>query len=350
MSNSFFSWFQLTLAGLGVIGLFLLFFGIIALISLKKNKLNNNIKINIKKINEIFAENKNKILHEVLTSSELKIIEKKEKEENKLKKKADKKSPPAERDKNIFVLDFNGDIAASAVTALREQITALLQVARPVDEILIRLESPGGMVHSYGLAASQLARIREKKIPLTICVDKVAASGGYMMACLADKIISAPFAIIGSIGVVASLPNLNKLLKKNDIDYLEMTAGEYKRTLTPLGEITEKGKAKFQEQLEDTHELFKNHIKKYRDNLDLSSVATGEYWYGLKALELKLVDEIKTSDDYLLEASQNYDIYHIFTPKKESFKDKLTGTAAALVSLIMEKCTTKNEQKYPLLM
>ncbi len=350
MSNSFFSWFQLTLAGLGVIGLFLLFFGILALISLKKNKLNNNIKINIKKINEIFAENKNKILHEILPSSELKIIEKKEKEEAKLKKKESKKSPPIEREKNIFVLDFNGDIAASAVTTLREQITALLQVARPVDEILIRLESPGGMVHSYGLAASQLARIREKKIPLTICVDKVAASGGYMMACLADKIISAPFAIIGSIGVVASLPNLNKLLKKNDIDYLEMTAGEYKRTLTPLGEITEKGKAKFQEQLEDTHELFKDHIKKYRENLDLNAVATGEYWYGLKALELNLVDEIKTSDDYLLEASQIYDIYHIFTPKKESFKDKLTGTAASIVSLIMEKSTTKSEQKYPLLM
>ncbi|KAB8031926.1 protease SohB [Fluviispira multicolorata] len=350
MSNNLFSWFQLTLSGLGVLGLFLLFFAIIALIVLKKNKLNNNVKINIKNINENFKANKEKILNEILTSEELKAIEKKEKEENKAKKKTDKKSPITEKPKRIFVLDFNGDVAASAVTAFREQVTALLQAARPIDEIIVRLESPGGMVHSYGLASSQLARIREHNIPLTICVDKVAASGGYMMACLADKIIAAPFAIIGSIGVVASLPNLNKLLRKNDIDYLEMTAGEYKRTVTPLGEITEKGKAKFQEQLEDTHELFKNHIKKYRASLDMSVVATGEYWYGTQALELNLVDEIKTSDDYLLEASQKYDIFHIFTPKKESFKDKLTGTAAALISLLIDKNLSKSQQKYPLLM
>ena len=248
------------------------------------------------------------------------------------------------------MLDFNGDIAASAVTVFREQVTALLQTARPCDEVVVRLESPGGMVHAYGLASSQLARIKDQKIPLTICVDKVAASGGYMMACLADKIIAAPFAILGSIGVIASLPNLHKLLNKNDIEYLEITAGEFKRTLTPLGEITDKKKAKFQEQIEEIHELFKDHVQKYRNSVDINTVATGEYWYGIKALEIKLVDELKTSDDYLLESSKNFDIYHIYTPKKESLSEKLSGSLNSIISSAIEKNLNKQEQKYPLLM
>ncbi|APJ03211.1 protease SohB [Silvanigrella aquatica] len=354
MSPSLFNWFQLTLAFFGVIGLFLLFIGILALITLRKKKLNQEIKINVKNLNKIYEESKNKILNEILSESELKEIEKKEKieakEKKKLEKAESKKETPKEQPKRVFVLDFNGDIAASAVTVFREQVTALLQTARTCDEIVIRLESPGGMVHSYGLASSQIARIKDHKIPLTICVDKVAASGGYMMACLADKIIAAPFAIIGSIGVIASLPNLNKLLNKNDIEYLEITAGEYKRTLTPLGEITEKKKAKFQEQIEDVHTLFKNHVQKYRNTVDLDVVATGEYWYGLKALELKLVDELKTTDDYLLECSKNYQVYQIFTPKKESLRDKLTGSVQAIVNSTIEKSIAKNEQNYPLLM
>ena len=354
MTNSVFSWFQLSLGFLGVIGLFLLFFAIIALIAIKKKKQAQEVKIHIKNMNDIYKENKNKILREILTESELKDLSKKVKLESKEKKKIEKTEAKAEskieKPKRVFVLDFNGDIAASAVTVFREQITALLQTARTCDEIVIRLESPGGMVHAYGLAASQIARIKDQKIPVTICVDKVAASGGYMMACLADKIIAAPFAILGSIGVIASLPNLNKLLQKNDIDYLEITAGEYKRTLTPLGEITDKKKAKFQEQIEEVHGLFKDHVQKYRSSVDLNVVATGEHWYGIKALEINLIDELKTSDDYLLESSKNHEVYHIFTPKKESIREKLSGSLSAIISSTIEKNITKNEQKYPLLM
>lgn len=354
MSHSFFSWFQLSLAMFGVLGLFLVFIALMLLISLRKKKLGQGIKIEIKKINETYKENKDKILKEILNATELKDYLKNEKitakEKNNLEKKAKEKNQEIEKRKKVFVLDFNGDVAASAVSSFREQITALLQTAEAKDEVVIRLESPGGMVHAYGLAASQIARIKEKNIPLTICVDKVAASGGYMMACLANKIIAAPFAILGSIGVIASLPNINKLLHKNNIEYLEMTAGEYKRTLTPFGEITEKKKVKFQEQIEEVHELFKEHVQRYRNSVDISKVATGEYWFGIRAIELNLVDELKTSDDYLLNLSKDFDIYHIFTPKKESFKDKLTNSAQAIINSVILKNIQKEESQYPLLM
>lgn len=354
MSQTFFSWFQLSLAMLGVVGLFLVFIALIVLISLRKKKLAQGIKIEIKKINDIYKDNKEKILEEILDDDAFKAYLKnekniaKEKLNHAKKEKAEQKT--IEKPKNVFVLDFNGDVAASAVSAFREQITAILQTATPKDEVVVRLESPGGMVHAYGLASSQLARIKEKNIPLTICVDKVAASGGYMMACLANKIIAAPFAILGSIGVIASLPNVNKLLHKNDIEYLEITAGEYKRTLTPFGEITDKKKAKFQEQIEEVHELFKDHVQRYRNSIDISKVATGEYWFGVKAIELQLVDELKTSDDYLLDLSKDYNIYHVFTPKKESFKDKLTSSAQALIHTLTLKQLQKEENRYPLLM
>ena len=199
----------------------------------------------------------------------------------------------------VYVLDFNGDVKASQVEKFREEISAVLEVASVKDEIVIRLESRGGVVHGYGLAASQLKRIRDRKIPLTVCVDKVAASGGYMMACIADKIISAPFAIVGSIGVLASVPNFHRFLKKNDIDYEELTAGEYKRTISLFGEITEKARDKHLKDIEDVHELFKTHVKEHRRSLDISKVSTGEYWFGLRAKNLNLVDELLSSDDYI---------------------------------------------------
>jgi serine protease SohB len=203
--------------------------------------------------------------------------------------------------KRIYVINFNGDMRASATENLRQEITAILSIAdKDKDEVVVNLESPGGMVHGYGLAASQLARIRQHNLPLTICVDKVAASGGYMMACLANTIIAAPFAIIGSIGVVAQLPNFHRLLDKWDIDYEVLTAGEYKRTLTVFGENTDAGRQKFIADLEDTHTLFKEFVSDYRPSLDIEKVATGEHWYGKQALGLGLVDKLMTSDEYLL--------------------------------------------------
>jgi serine protease SohB len=203
------------------------------------------------------------------------------------------------------------------VASLREEITAILMVANEKDEVFVRLDSGGGIVNAYGLAASQLMRIRERNIPLTVAVDKVAASGGYMMACVANKIIAAPFSIVGSIGVVAQIPNFHRLLKKHDIDYEQFTAGEFKRTVTMFGENTEEARVKFRKEVEDIHLLFKDFITQHRPQVDIVKVSTGEHWPGIRALENQLVDELKTSDDYLLENSKNADLFEIkFTTKK----------------------------------
>jgi len=242
----------------------------------------------------------------------------------------------------IFVLDFKGDIQASAVENLREEITLILATAKAGrDRVVVRLESPGGMVHGYGLAAAQLVRLRDAGFHLTICVDKVAASGGYMMACIANEIISAPFAVVGSIGVVAQVPNFNRLLKQHNVDFELYTAGQYKRTVTMFGENTPEGKAKFEEELQQTHVLFKHFVEKYRPQLNVDKVATGEHWYGQDALDLNLVDKLETSDEYLLALLPQHDVYMINTRKKATLGEKLGLQAAqmadSLIPAVMNK-------------
>ena len=243
-----------------------------------------------------------------------------------VKSERKKLQPDDEQKKRVFVVKFNGNVSASAVANLREEVTAILSQARPQDEVVVKLESSGGMVHSYGLASSQLDRLRKKGIPITICVDKVAASGGYMMACVGDK-IAAPFAVIGSIGVVAQLPNFHRLLKKHDIDFELLTAGEHKRTLTVFGENTEQGREKFLEDLQDTHQLFKSYVAERRPNIDMEKVATGDVWFGSRALELSLVDQLMTSDEYLTERAKESKVYEINYVQKKKLPQRL-GIAA----------------------
>lgn len=242
----------------------------------------------------------------------------------------------------VYVLDFKGDVQASAVENLREEITLILATAKAGrDRVVLRLESPGGMVHGYGLAAAQLVRLRDSGFHLTICVDKVAASGGYMMACIASEIISAPFAVVGSIGVVAQVPNFNRLLKEHNIDFELYTAGQYKRTVTMFGENTEEGKAKFEEELQQTHALFKHFVEKYRPQLNVEKVATGEHWYGEDALNLNLVDQLQTSDEYLLGLLPQHDVYVIQTRRKPTLGEKLGLQAAQVVESLIPSVVNK---------
>ena len=251
------------------------------------------------------------------------------------KKILGKKSKAKKKDKMIrptlYVLDFNGDIKASQVEQLRDEVTAVLSIAKPVDEVLVRLDSPGGSVNGYGLAAAQLARIRNRNIPLTVSIDKVAASGGYLMACVANRILAAPFAIIGSIGVVAQIPNFHRWLKKNNIDIELLTAGEYKRTLTLLGENTEVGRKKFQEDLEKIHTAFRNYVLSNRAQLDMDKVSTGEHWLATDAFELRLIDKLTTSDDYLIEKINTYKTFKICIQQKTSLVNKLLKPAMRLM-------------------
>jgi len=264
--------------------------------------------------------------------------------ENKLSNDAHLDDAPSRR-KRVYVLDFDGDVAAEEVSSLREEITTVLSIAEPCDEIILKLESPGGMVHAYGLAASQLQRIKDAKIPLTICVDKVAASGGYMMACLADKLVAAPFAIIGSIGVVVQLPNFHKMLKKNEVDYEVISAGEYKRTLSTFGEITDKSRAKVQEDVENIHEIFKQWVKSHRPIVDVSRVATGETWVGMQAKERYLVDELNTSDDLLVRACKDADVFEVNYKFKQTLQDKLGAAVEAGVARAANKLLAADRSK-----
>lgn len=237
------------------------------------------------------------------------------------KKEQDTQAQKAE--KNIFVLDFDGDIKASAVAHLREEISTVIATAKAGDEVVLRLESGGGQVNAYGLAAAQLARLKEANLSLTICVDKIAASGGYMMACVADKIVASDFAVVGSVGVVSQLPNFHEFLKKHNIGFEMFTAGEYKRTVTMFGENDDEDRAKYQEDINRIHELFKTFIKTHRPSLDVEKIATGEFWFGTDALVLGLVDEIGTSDAYLLSLMDKHNVFALHSRTRPTLAEKL---------------------------
>jgi len=250
------------------------------------------------------------------------------KNERKKQSKARKKEAKAESKQTStrprsFVIDFKGDLKASAVPSLREEVSAILDVAADDDDVIVRLENHGGVVHEHGLAASQLARIRDHEIPLTVCVDKVAASGGYLMACVASKVYAAPFAILGSIGVLAQLPNFNRMLDGHGVEWEQITAGKHKRTVTMFGKNTDEDRAKLKEELEDVHTLFKDAVARYRPGLDLDKVATGEHWYGTSALKLGLADEIKTSDELLADLAPNRDLYQVSYKIKQPLQKRL---------------------------
>ncbi|PUX21888.1 protease SohB [Cronobacter malonaticus] len=307
---------------------------VIALIAnLTQRKKAQRGELRVTRLGEEYKEMKEEVAAALLDPHQHKLWHKNQKKKNKQEAKAAKArakrgdAAPAGKP-TLYVLDFKGSIDAHEVSALREEVTAVLAVAKPADEVLVRLESPGGVVHGYGLAASQLQRLRERQIPLTIAVDKVAASGGYMMACVANNIVAAPFAIIGSIGVVAQIPNFNRLLKRNDIDIELHTAGQYKRTLTLLGENTEEGREKFREDLNETHHLFKKFVHSMRPSLDIEAVATGEHWYGVQAKEKGLVDEISTSDDLIIARMAEREVVSLRYMQRKRLMDRFTGSAA----------------------
>jgi serine protease SohB len=283
--------------------------------------------LDIKNINHKFENMQLMLESAILSKKEFKQTVKDAKAKH---KKEEKDSGETEQRRRVFVLDFKGDIRASEVASLREEISSLLTVTKEGDEVVVLVESGGGTVHGYGLASSQLRRIRDKNIKLTVSVDKVAASGGYMMACVADHVIAAPFAILGSIGVLAQIPNFNKLLKRHDIDFEQIAAGKYKRTLTMFGENTDAGREKLKEELEETHILFKDFVKENRDKIDIEKIATGEHWYGKQALELGLIDEITTSDDYLAAATDSADVYSIEYVRKKPFLEKIFSSTVKL--------------------
>lgn len=294
--------------------------------------------LQVEKLNDRYRRLGNILQRAVLNKADWK---KHAKEEKKLIKKRDKDSgKEASSRRRIFVLDFKGDIKASGVSHLREEVSAVLSTASAQDEVVVRLENAGGAVHEHGFAASQLLRVKKHDIPLTVIVDKVAASGGYLMACIADRIIAAPFAVVGSIGVLAQIPNFNRALASRGVDFEQVTAGKYKRTVTMFGKNTDEDRAKLKEELEDVHGLFKAMVSEHRPQLDVEAVATGEHWYGSRALELGLLDQLGTSDDYLLESAADADMFHVSFKGKPTLQERvlsaMEGTIARLENWFAE--------------
>lgn len=284
--------------------------------------------LEVEDLNKKYKSMASALKQAVMKKADWKKEAKAEKERDKAEAKADEARPRA------FIVDFKGDLKASAVPSLREEVSALLEVATAEDQVVVRLENYGGVVHEHGLAASQLVRIRDKEIPLTIVVDKVAASGGYLMACVANRILAAPFAILGSIGVLAQIPNFNRMLDSHGVDFEQITAGKYKRSVTMFGENTDEDRAKLKEELEDVHALFKGAVAKYRPDMDMDKIATGEHWYGTRALELGLADDLKTSDELLAELAKDHDLFRLAYKIKQPLQKRLMAGADAAMERV----------------
>lgn len=313
---------------------------VIASLSMRSRRHVQKGSLSVTHLNDEIEDLRDGLKQVILDKHSWKVLQKLERKKDKLEEKGRRKRSKSEteaqeqRRKRVYVLNFDGDIAASAVESLRQEISAVLSMAEPMDEVLLRLESPGGMVHAYGLASSQLQRIKDKSIPLTICVDKVAASGGYMMACLADRLVAAPFAILGSIGVLVQLPNFHRVLKKHDVDYETISAGEFKTTLTTFGEITQKGREKVKEEVEVMHELFKQWVKQHRPVVAIDEIATGETWVGLQAKQRSMIDDISTSDECIIKACDEADVYEVRYEVRKTLSDKLGVT----VQSALDRC------------
>lgn len=324
--GEFFSAYGLFLAELAT---FVLLLVVVVVIAVATRRRGHAEGLTIEHLNRRFeqsAEDLKRVIEGKRFKKEAKVRAKQRKREEKARER------DAATRARLFVLDFKGDIRASAAASLREEVSAVLRVALPDDEVLVRLENAGGTVHEHGFAASQLLRIKQRGLKLTVAVDKVAASGGYLMACVADRIVAAPFAIVGSIGVVAQLPNFHRFLEEKGVDFEQVMAGRHKRTLTLFGKNTDEGRAKLKEELEDVHELFKKQIREHRPQVDLERVATGEHWYGARALELGLVDVIATSDDLLLEAAAKRDLYQLAYKRRRGWQERVLGGAESLLA------------------
>lgn len=289
--------------------------------ALSRRKARHAGEIQVTDVNRQLEAAGDRIRSAQLSGKARKLLQKQRKHEDKARQKTAEAAP------STYLLDFKGDIRASAITALREEISAILEVATTGDEVILRLESGGGLVNRYGLAAAQLLRLRDAKLPLTVTVDTVAASGGYLMAAAADRIVASPFALVGSIGVIAQVPNFHRWLQARNIDWEQFTAGRYKRTVTVFGENTEAGRAKLREELDDIHAHFRGFVQGRRGQLDMEKVATGEAWLGSKALELGLIDELATSDEIVRRACQRGRVLQVSFQRKLGLPERVRVSA-----------------------
>jgi serine protease SohB len=248
--------------------------------------------------------------------------------------------PLAERP--IAVVSFDGDVRATKRKIVSALIDELIVNKDKLSEAVVVVNSPGGSVAEYGLLYAEMERIRAAGISLTVCIDTYAASGGYLMSLPANRIVAAPFAFVGSVGVVAYSPNIHRLLKKHDIEPRLFTAGEFKRTVTLIGDDDEEAKQHFQHQLESLHGLFLAAVKKYRTGANFEKIGTGDHWTAEESQtqNLGLVDHIATSREYLLKLNADRDLVHL-SQKKHMLEGGLGRFAAQLSEELVDRILTR---------
>lgn len=254
----------------------------------------------------------------------------------------------------VAVLKFKGDIRASARFAFAKLVDEVVLNAREFKEVVVVVESPGGGVSEYGMLFAELERMRkcEENFQLTVVVDTVAASGGYLMSLPAHKILAAPFAMVGSIGVVSFIPNIRELLEANKIKPRTFTAGDFKRTVTLTDEGDEKSAEQYKQQLALIHEQFKQALKKYRPQVELEKVATGEAWLASTTVEkeLQLVDGLNTSHALLLEMNQSFDLVEYSSKaERKTFLKRILGCDdenQSIVDQIVTKFVDEVSQRF----
>ena len=160
--------------------------------------------------------------------------------------------------------------------------------------ILVRIDSPGGGVAPSQEIYDALKRAREKGKPVVASIGSLGASGGYYIACAADKIVADPGSVTGSIGVIMQFPVIRDLLRKLGIDYEVIKSGEFKDIASPLRPMTDKERRLLKEVILDVYSQFVDVVAESRGlpKDSVLKIADGRILSGRQAYELGLVDTL----------------------------------------------------------
>lgn len=229
------------------------------------------------------------------------------------------------------VIAGTGDYYSGYITP--EYFLDMIEMAEDderVKAIVLRVDSPGGTV----AASEEIATyVKECEKPVVVSVGDVGASGAYMISSQADSIWANPGSSVGSIGVIAQIPNVSGLLDMVGVEFQTFTAGEYKDAGSAYRDLTKEEEALIQGEVEEAYDQFIDIVAEGRglERAKVEELAIGWTWSGVRAKELGLVDEVGTYRDALEDAAERGGIegdYEIVT-----YEDEFGDILGTLLSL-----------------